>query len=93
MSKNGHELVTLVVGMDEENNLIQSETVTYPLSEMFADIGGAGGLFLGLSVVGRRSKIIFTQSGPHVRARCQNAWNNFRSKKAFLKSSFVPWTY
>ena len=44
--------------MDEENDLIQSESITYPISELLADIGGAAGLFLGLSVVGKWS-IIF----------------------------------
>ena len=45
--------VSLVVSMDEENDLIQSETITYPISELLADIGGAAGLFLGLSVVAK----------------------------------------
>jgi len=43
--------------MDAESNLIESETVTYPISQVFADIGGAAGLFLGLSVVGDGSNI------------------------------------
>ena len=38
--------------MDEENELLETEHATYPLSSLLGDIGGATGLFLGLSLVG-----------------------------------------
>ena len=38
--------------MDEEKELQETEQATYPVGSLLADIGGATGLFLGLSVVG-----------------------------------------
>ena len=44
--------MSLVIQMDEEKEKMEMETETYPIASLFGDIGGAGGLFLGLSVVG-----------------------------------------
>lgn len=41
-----------VVEMDEIKEELETEHATYPLGSLLGDIGGATGLFLGLSVVG-----------------------------------------
>ena len=38
--------------MDEGKELHDMETATYPMGSLLGDIGGAAGLFLGISVVG-----------------------------------------
>ena len=38
--------------MDEGKELHDMETATYPIGSLLGDIGGAAGLFLGISVVG-----------------------------------------
>ena len=49
--------MSIVVQLDEENDFVHSESKMYPMSALLADIGGAAGLFLGLSVIGKRSKL------------------------------------
>ena len=36
------------ISMDNQNNLIYSETASYTFNALLADIGGASGLFLGI---------------------------------------------
>ena len=48
--------MSIVVQLDEENDFVHSESKMYSMSALLADIGGAAGLFLGLSVIGKSSK-------------------------------------
>ena len=54
--------------MDEEKDFVHSESMAYPMSALIADVGGAAGLFLGLSVIVLSSKFknIYPTSGPDV---------------------------
>ena len=49
----------LLVEMDEEKQQQEMEHATYPVTSLLGDIGGATGLFLGLSLVGRIFKSSF----------------------------------
>ena len=49
--------------MDEEKEFEETEAATYPLSSLLGDIGGAAGLFLGLSIVGNGYKIRILAEG------------------------------
>ena len=40
-----------MIELDQEKDLIRSETISYPLMSLLGDIGGAAGLFLGISVI------------------------------------------
>ena len=42
--------------MDEDKDFIHAESETYPITSLLADVGGAAGLFLGLSVIVKNSK-------------------------------------
>ena len=53
----GIKKVSLRMNFDAEMDLIHSESEIYPKTALLADIGGATGLFLGLSVVGFIEKI------------------------------------
>ena len=46
------EQMSVIVEMDEEENFVHSESSTYPIASLISDIGGAAGLFLGISVLG-----------------------------------------
>ena len=48
----GFDQMSISVELDEEKDILHSESASYPTSSMLSDIGGAAGLFLGLSVVG-----------------------------------------
>lgn len=50
-STDGYEQMSIVVEMDKEKDFIHAQSETYPFSSLMSDIGGAAGLFLGLSVV------------------------------------------
>ena len=43
---------SIIIGMDEVNTVVMTETENYPLSALISDTGGAAGLFLGLHVLG-----------------------------------------
>lgn len=43
--------MSIVVEMDKEKDFIHAQSESYPFSSLMSDIGGAAGLFLGLSVV------------------------------------------
>ncbi len=47
----GIKKVSLRINFDAEMDLVHSESEIYPKTALLADIGGATGLFLGLSVV------------------------------------------
>ena len=49
--KDGFDRLSLAVQLDEENDFVHAETEAYAMSSLLGDIGGAAGLFLGLSVV------------------------------------------
>ena len=40
-----------VIEMDQEKDFVHLESQTYPAIALVADVGGAAGLFLGLSVI------------------------------------------
>jgi len=44
--------IKLLAEMDRVSSMYHSESEAYPLHSLFADIGGAAGLFLGLSLLG-----------------------------------------
>ena len=46
------EQMSVIVEMDEEEDFVHSEASTYPIASLISDIGGAAGLFLGISVLG-----------------------------------------
>ena len=43
--------MTFKLEMEEEKDFVHLESQTYPAIALVADIGGAAGLFLGLSVI------------------------------------------
>lgn len=50
----------MTIELDDEKNFVHSESVTYPVTALIADIGGATGLFLGMSCIGKDLKKIKT---------------------------------
>lgn len=47
------EFGTIMFSMAEIKTVALTETQNYPLSDCISDTGGAGGLFLGLHVIGK----------------------------------------
>jgi hypothetical protein len=51
--KNLENVSSIVIGMADEMNVIDRESVAYPIGAFLSDTGGAAGLFLGLNVIGK----------------------------------------
>ena len=45
--------------LDDQKDFINSESIAYPFTALIADIGGATGLFLGVSVIACGFNITF----------------------------------
>jgi len=64
-------MFSLTIALDKEKDFVNIESVQYPITALIADIGGATGLFLGVSVIVTGSHIAKLTS-THLTPRIQD---------------------
>ena len=79
------EFIAAVIRISEDANILQEERVTYSVNNLFADVGGDLGLFLGLCVWS------IIQSAMHAVVVIRNKAENFKSKRLMKNSKMKFW--
>ena len=79
------EFIAAVIRISEDANILQEERVTYSVNNLFADVGGDLGLFLGLCVWS------MIHSAMHAVVVIRNKAENFKYKRLMKNSKMKFW--
>ena len=78
------EFISAVIRISEDANVLREERITYSVNNLFSDVGGDLGLFLGLCVWS------MVHSAMQAVVVIRNKAENFKYRRIFKKSRF--WT-
>ena len=78
------EFISAVIRISEDANVLREERITYSMNNLFSDVGGDLGLFLGLCVWS------MVHSAMQAVVVIRNKAENFKYRRIFKKSRF--WT-
>ena len=78
------EFISAVIRISEDANVLREERITYSVNNLFSDVGGDLGLFLGLCVWS------MVHSAMQAVVVIRNKAENFKYRRIFKKSKF--WT-